>query len=336
VSDAEKPFAPTPQRLARARREGNVARSSELAANAAFAAAVLTTIAVLPALGASARRALVLAAGGRIPPLPASLEIVAFALLPIASAAIAGTLAALVQGGGLHAVAPSFKPERCNPFEGLKRLLSRETPARAARATFAFALACAAMLPAIVAGALPAIEGARWPIASGAVWSGCQRVAFVAAAVGALFAVAEFAAARRTWLRTLRMSFDERRREAKEQEGDPQARGRRRALHRALSRGAVARVKEASFVLANPTHVAVALEYRPPEIPVPRVLLRAAGELALRVRETAERYGVPVVENPPLARELYRRSRNGEAIAAAHYVAVAEVVAALLRAGKLS
>jgi flagellar biosynthesis protein FlhB len=133
-------------------------------------------------------------------------------------------------------------------------------------------------------------------------------------------------------MRKLRMSFDERRREAKEQEGDPVTRGRRRSLHRALLRGSLARVSDAAFVVANPTHVAVALEYRPPDVPVPCVLVRAADAAAVRVRELAAERGIPVVENVALARALYRDARAGEAIPHAHYVAVAEVVAALARA----
>jgi flagellar biosynthetic protein FlhB len=73
------------------------------------------------------------------------------------------------------------------------------------------------------------------------------------------------------------------------------------------------------------------LEYRPPAIAVPRVLVRAVDEGAHRVRRIAEVNRIPVVENPPLAHALYRDGRAGEPIPHAHYVAVAEVVAALLR-----
>jgi flagellar biosynthetic protein FlhB len=76
----------------------------------------------------------------------------------------------------------------------------------------------------------------------------------------------------------------------------------------------------------------VALVYRPPDIAVPRVVVRAAGEAALRVRALAADVGIPIVENVPLARALYRDGRVGAPIAHAHYVAVAEIVAALARA----
>jgi flagellar biosynthetic protein FlhB len=91
------------------------------------------------------------------------------------------------------------------------------------------------------------------------------------------------------------------------------------------------RIKDASFVVTNPEHVAVALEYRPPTVPVPRVLVRALDEAARRVREIASSYGIPIVENAALARALYRDGRSGRPIPHEHYVAVAEVVAALLR-----
>ncbi|MGA7092874.1 MAG: EscU/YscU/HrcU family type III secretion system export apparatus switch protein, partial [Candidatus Cybelea sp.] len=106
-------------------------------------------------------------------------------------------------------------------------------------------------------------------------------------------------------------------------------------LHRALLRGGVRRLKDAAFVVANPEHVAVALEYRPPQIPVPRVLVRAADAAAARVRPIAASYRIPIVENVWLARALYRDGRIGEPIPHVHYVAVAEVVAALLRAKEI-
>ena len=167
-------------------------------------------------------------------------------------------------------------------------------------------------------------------VAAGA-WNATEEVAVAAVSVGLLFSVAEYAAARRVWLRKLRMSFEERKREVKEEEGDAILRGRRRAMHRALLRSGLHRIKDAAFVVTNPWHVAVALEYRPPEVCVPRVLVRALDELALQVNRVARRHRIPVVENVALARALYRDGRTGEPIPHVHYVAVAEIVAALTR-----
>lgn len=330
MSDSEKAFDPTPQRLERAKREGDVARSSELGANAAFGAATLATVAIVPWLGASARAAISAAATQHGPAPAIAAGVIAGALVPLACAAVAAACASVAQAGGLRVAAVSLRLERLNPSEGLKRIASRETFAHALRAAAAFTIASAAMLSAMTEAAARLI--AAPPVAAGGVaWHAAAQVAFAAVATGTVFAVAEFAAARGVWLRKLRMSFDERKRETKEQEGDPFARGRRRALHRSLSRGAVAEVKKAAFVVVNPHHVAVALAYAPPKIAVPLVLVRAAGESALMVRSEACACGVPVIENVTLARALYRDSCVGSPIVAAHYVAVAEIVVALQR-----
>jgi flagellar biosynthesis protein FlhB len=331
MSDSsEKPFEATPRRVARAKREGNVARSSELCANVSFATAAATAVAAAPALAAVGSGSIVAAARGVVP--MRCVFILAIGLLVVGCASLAGVLAGVLQSGGVTSAGLAPKLERLNPVEGLKRICSRETLARTLRATLAFALALAAMTPGIASSVAAMLRAATWRGSAAGAWKGAESVAAAAAAVGLCFSIAEYGAARGAWLRKLRMSFEERKREAKDEEGDAVARGRRRALHRLLLRGGLRRVKDAAFVVVNPQHVAVALEYRPPAIAVPRVLLRAVDELALRVRELARGYGVPVIEDAALARALHRDTRAGEPIPHAHYVAVAEVVAALLRA----
>ena len=330
---AEKAFDPTPRRIAKAKREGNVARSSELAANVSFAAAALAIVASAARFGSVAADAIVRSQSLR--PAPWSALVLVVALVPIAAASIAGALASVAQNGGLALVPVTPKVERLNPVEGIARILSRETLSHSLRAALAFLCATLAMTPALTAGAAAMLRSPDLAQTVAQVWSAAQHVAFAAGAVGLLFSLAEFGAARTSWLRKLRMSFEERKRELKEEEGDALARDRRRSLHRALLRGGLTRVKEAAFVVVNPTRLAVALAYRPPRIPVPEVLLRARDEAAARVREIAATYGVPIVENVALARTLYRDGRPGEPISPAHYVAVAEVVAALMRADEI-
>ncbi|MGA8535062.1 MAG: EscU/YscU/HrcU family type III secretion system export apparatus switch protein [Candidatus Tumulicola sp.] len=328
--DAEKVFEATPQRIDRAKREGNVARSSELSANLAFAAAAFAVAGTMPFFIATVRAAFA-AAQSAATAWPVDAAIVAFALIPIGSAAAAGILASVLQTGGLRFGEVAVKFERLNPVEGLRRMASRETLSHAARAGVAFGIASAAMVPPLLTAASEMVRTSAVSATAAAAWHAVGRVTSAACGTGLLFAIAEYGAARSAWLRKLRMSFEERKREAKEQDGDPLARGRRRALHRALLSGAIAKVKDASFVVANPTHVAIALEYRPPKVSVPLVVVRAAGEAALRVRALAAAHRVPVIENAPLARALYRDARAGHPIARAHYVAVAEIVLALAR-----
>lgn len=190
------------------------------------------------------------------------------------------------------------------------------------------------MFPAFAASAPALLASTSLDRFATAAWSCAIEVVAVAAGIGLLFSLVEFAAARNAWLRRLRMSLEERRREQKEEEGDATARGRRRSLHRAFLRGGLAKVKEAAFVVVNPTHVAVALAYAPPLVTVPKVLVRAIDDLALQVRALAVRHSIPVVDNPLLARALYRDVRSVEPIPREHYLAVAEVVIALARASE--
>jgi flagellar biosynthesis protein FlhB len=330
--DSEKPFEPTPQRLQKAKREGNVARSAELSANLAFLTAASTLAALVAPAGMRLSAGLARAAATGAPPWSDAAIALGTAIVPMAAAGCAGVLAAALQSGGITVTAVGVKAERLDVASGIKRILSRETAAHAARAAAAFGIAACALW-AIVTRACAQVLQAHAPLAmAAAAWHGVRGAALAAAACGLVFALAEYASARRAWLRKLRMSLEERKREAKEHEGDPQARGRRRALHRSFLRGAPSDVKNASFVVVNPTHVAVALRYVPSEMNVPVTVVAAAGEAAARVRELAVRADVPIVDDPPLARALFADAVVGSPIPYDHYVAVAEVVAALSRA----
>lgn len=302
---------------------------------AAFAAALGATLCAASPLGELFRIALTEAARGRMPN-SAYVSMLAWMLLPLAAGASAAAALAIVQTGGLNLVPVVPKVERMQPMEGLKRMFSRDAVVTAVRATFGFGVAGAAIVPAIAGVLDSAVHGAAlMPIAS-AAWHGASYVALAACAVGAAFAALDYGIQFANWRKKLRMSFEEMKRDAKESDGDPLARSRRRSLHRQLSRGALHRVREAAFVVTNPTHIAVALAYRPPEVPVPRVLVRASDDGAARVRELAREYGVPLVENVALARALYATARPGDFIAQEHYIAVAEIVAALVKAGAIA
>jgi flagellar biosynthesis protein FlhB len=336
MSDAEKPFDATPARRARARREGNVARSAEASSVAAFGAAILAAALAVP-LGAGAAASAVRVTARRaheVEPLALVLLAVA-ALLPAAAAATAGCAVALVQSGGLRATALRLDPARLQPVAGLKRMLGGEAAVAALRGTLAFGVAVVAVAPVVrdvvASGATLASPAAAAALAGGAALRAC----LAAAAVGATFALADYALARRRWLRGLRMSLEELKRDAKEHDGDPQARSRRKSAHRALVRGSISRLHEASFVVVNPTHVAVAMRYAPPTVPVPEVLVRALDDAALRVKSIARERRIPVVEDAVLARLLYAQGESGRPIPPEAYVAVAQIVAALAREGVL-
>ncbi|MDR2245996.1 MAG: flagellar biosynthesis protein FlhB [Treponema sp.] len=126
---------------------------------------------------------------------------------------------------------------------------------------------------------------------------------------------------------SLKMSREEVKEERKMYEGDPQIRNRiRQRMRELMAKNMIANVPKADVVVTNPTHFAVALEYDRETMPAPRVSAKGQDEMALRIREIAREYEVPIVENKPLARALYAETEVGEIIPIAYY----EVVAAVL------
>jgi flagellar biosynthetic protein FlhB len=128
--------------------------------------------------------------------------------------------------------------------------------------------------------------------------------------------------------RSLKMTKDELRRETKESEGDPTLRQKIRQLQRKMSRRRlVAEVERADVVLRNPTHFAVALRYESGAMRAPRVVAKGERLLAARIIEIARQFGVPVVENPPLTRALFKAVPVGGEVPFDLYRAVADVLA---------
>jgi flagellar biosynthesis protein FlhB len=333
----ERRFDPTPARKERALREGNIARSSELGGIAAFGCALLAACAAAPLAGAGATAALrEIAAHPLAVTVPSGLAIVAeAALAPAAAASLAGLVVGFAQAGGFRVTAIKLDPKRLDPVAGLKRMFGGEAVVGVVRATLAFAAALGAMVP-LGWDVLGAATSLASPAAAAAlVAHAALRACGAALVVGGVFSLADYAFARRRWVHGLRMSFAELKRDAKENEGDPQAKARRKAIHRSIVRGAISRTREASFVVVNPTHVAVALRYAPPAVPVPEVLVRALDEGAQRVKRIAREAGIPIVEDVALARLLYAEGEPGRAIPPQTYVAVAQVIAALARGGVL-
>jgi flagellar biosynthetic protein FlhB len=336
VSDeSDKQLDPTPARIARARQRGDVPRSPELAAAAAFGCASLAAWAVAPSIARLARDAILTATRGRSPAVDAA-SILATAIAPAIGGAVAAACIGVAQSGGIAIAPVTVQLERLDPSKGVGRILSRETAMHALRACAAFLVAVAVLVLPLERTIVLASSGSGIAAIASAACDGALHALFAACAIGALFAAAEYGVLRNAWLRRLRMNLEELKREIKDQEGDPHVRGRRRERRRELLQGSLNEVRRASFVIANPTHVAIALQYAPPHVAVPHVLVRAAESSARRVRELASRLQIPIVEEPALARALFRDVRVGHAIPAGHYVAVAEIVVALMRSGALA
>jgi flagellar biosynthetic protein FlhB len=126
----------------------------------------------------------------------------------------------------------------------------------------------------------------------------------------------------------MKMSKQEVKDEHKNFEGDPKIKSRQRAIQREMAmRRMMADVPKADVILTNPTHVAVAIKYDAEKADAPIVTAKGAGFIAQKIREKAMEAGVPILERPPLARELYRAVEIGKTIPHSLYEAVAEILA---------
>jgi flagellar biosynthetic protein FlhB len=150
-------------------------------------------------------------------------------------------------------------------------------------------------------------------------------------AVVTLIAIADYVYQRNRWWQRQKMTVQEVRDEYKQMEGDPKVKGRIQALRKERSRRRMmAQIPEATVVIANPTHFAVALKYDR-SMSAPKCVAKGVDTLALRIRALAEEHEVPVIENPPLARALYAAVEVDRTIPAEHFKAVAEVIGFVMR-----
>src|SRR3546814_110937 len=133
-------------------------------------------------------------------------------------------------------------------------------------------------------------------------------------------------------IKKLRMSRQELKDEFRQSEGDPMVKGRLRQIRMERARRRMmAAVPNADVVITNPTHFAVALKYVAVDMSAPRLIAKGADDVAFRIRKIAKEHGVPVVENPPLARGLFAAVDLDEEVPPEHYKAVAEVIGYVMR-----
>jgi flagellar biosynthetic protein FlhB len=150
-------------------------------------------------------------------------------------------------------------------------------------------------------------------------------------AILAFIAAADFLFQYRQWFERQKMSFRELKEEFKDTEGDPHVKGKIRQIRETrMRKRMMAAVPQASVVITNPTHFAVALKYER-GMNAPVCVAKGMDVIALKIREVAEAHSVPIVENPPLARALHGTVEIDREIPAEHYQAVAEVIGYVMR-----
>jgi len=340
--DVERNYPATPRRLEQAREKGEVARSRELAAAASVLAAALAFAWLGPALY---ERCLGLVRTGLMLDRAAALEAprmlerlhhlsidTLLALLPLFAALLLTTIAApLLLSGGVfswHGIRPDFN--RLNPLRGLAQIVSGNGAVELVKA-----LAKCALIGAIGAWALlhdwSAMQALPMQTARSAIpqLGGQLLGTFIALAAGlGLVAALDVPYQIHRHISQLKMTREEIRQEQRESDGDPQQKARIRQVQRAMARKRMmAAVPTADVIVSNPTHYAVALEYREGGMRAPRVVAKGVDEVAARIRALGAAHAVPLLEAPPLARALYRHTEIGSEIPAALFAAVAQVLA---------
>jgi flagellar biosynthesis protein FlhB len=145
-------------------------------------------------------------------------------------------------------------------------------------------------------------------------------------------AIIDFAYQKYSFMQSMKMSKQEIKDEHKQSEGDPHMKARVRAIRIGRSRKRMmAAVPGASVVITNPTHFAVALKYDISMMSAPIVVAKGADFIAARIRALAEEHGVPLIENPPVARALYATVELDQEIPPEHYKAVAEIISFVMK-----
>ncbi|WP_070400992.1 flagellar biosynthesis protein FlhB [Hydrogenophaga sp. PML113] len=341
-SSQDKNLPATPQRLKKARDDGQVARSKDLSNLAVLGGGMLVLFGLAPTGFARMRDTLAGQlrfdnASVRTPELMlqrlsdnAAQALIVY--LPLGLLVIALAVVALIAAGSVALSTKPIEPKLSNisPLSGFKRLFSRQ------QVVETFKLVGVTTVVLIVASQFIAGHAEAFatllmrPLEAGIG----QLAQWLAMGVGLLLLVIGVVAAidvptqRFLHKHRLRMSHDEIKREHKEAEGDPHVKSQRRARQRQLAqRQSIRAVPKADLVVMNPTHYAVALRYDDATMTAPRVIAKGTDLLALKIRDVAKANAVPVLQSPMLARALYAHAEIDQEIPGALYTAVAQVLA---------
>ena len=340
ADDSEKTEDPTQKRLKDAHDKGDVPKSQEVSTWFTLAGATLMIALLAPSAAESlgelmkgylehahdipvdgyALRALWRDTGQSVA------LIVGLPLIALVIMAVAGNL---VQHQPLL-TAETIKPKlsKISPASGLKRMFSADSLVNFAKGMIKISVVGAVM----VAVAWPHKDEADIMIFADTVIILEEARVLILQLLAAILAImtvvagADFVYQKNKWFNKQKMSLQEVKDEYKQTEGDPQVKGKIRQLRMERSRKRMmSAVPEATVVVTNPTHYAVALKYED-GMGAPMCLAKGVDALALKIREVAKDSDVPVIENPPLARALYATVEMDQEVPEEHYKAVAEVI----------
>jgi flagellar biosynthesis protein FlhB len=342
--DTEKTEDPTPERRKKARDDGQFARARDTGAIAATVAVLLVLNGIWSDLVGAIREfalmcfhePLQLVRGDMTVVLEQTIKVLVVTSVPVALFACLAGMAAGFAEAGFHPNAEALQPkfERLEPFGKLQKLMSPKE----GLVNIAMSILRVGIVSAVAYWVLEK-EFPRLAVASrGTLTMAAIQIGQVTFKVAAwctfalgVLAVVDYAQSWWKHEKSIKMSREEMKQEMKQQEGSPQIKQRQRARAREMmKRGIKKAVKEATVIITNPTHVAVALRYHPAE-GAPTVVAKGYDEVAQHIKKLAKEEGIPMVENVPLARGLAEKVKVGRSIPGDYYAAVAEVLAFVFR-----
>jgi type III secretion YscU/HrpY family protein len=348
----DKTELPTPKRLRDARKKGDVAKSKDITAGvltlvwfiliALAGGYVATEIAMFFSETVDASTKMPFNQALRTLGWGAALLLMKLMLLVLLPVALFATAGEFMQIGPVF-TSDKMKPkfESMNPVDGLKRMFGMDGLIEMVK-TLVKVLLIAMIIYAMIRAGLGQ-AGQFIGLASTAPLHGNgQQIAgialsmtfsltlqFFAMVVGVfiLVGVADRLYSKHKFIKKMKMSMRDIRREMKDDEGDPHVKGKRREMHQEwANQNAVGAAGSAAALLVNPTHIAIAIDYDDEDCPVPVISGRGEGALAAAMRAEAERKDIPIIRNVATARRLWARGEVGEIVPEDMFDAIAEII----------
>ena len=349
ADDLEKTEEPTPKKLEDARKEGNVPKSMEVVG---FIILLLASIIMVFYLKIVIVRieeyfefiyymiGKELTIRGFYHIVLKTLEYFFIILLPVMLVIVlAAVIGNVSQFGFLFTtkpITPNF--DKINPIKGFKKLFSLKTIVEGIKTTLKvfIAFGIGFWLFSTFLSQIPSLE--LMSMFEQLKWFDNKAAIIIFSMLGVffVFAIIDLIYQRYSYKKSLRMSKQEIKDEFKQTEGNPEVKAKIRQLQREMAKKRMmSEVPKADVVITNPTHYAVAIRYDKEKEDAPRVVAKGIDNLALKIKEIAREYDVMIVENPPLARELYKSVEIDEIIPPKLYKAVAVVLAYVYKARKI-
>jgi flagellar biosynthesis protein FlhB len=345
-SSQDRNLPASKRKLQKARDDGQVARSRDLAHLAVLGGGAVTLMALAPSMFEQLKthmssQLLFDAQTLKDPMIMINRLGVMTGVGLLASAVFAGIVSAIailsaVAAGGwvasLKPIAPDFS--RLNPLTGFGRLFTKDKATEVAKMSFiAFMLLLLGFN--YLKGGLTTLGAlVLQPSAKSLTYLADWMTTGVGLMLLVVLVVAMVDVPLQSFLHQsrMKMSHQEMKQESKESDGNPQMKGRLRQRQRDIAHGnSISAVPKADFVLMNPTHYAVAIQYDEKTMPAPRVISKGADLLAFKIRDVAKENAIPVLQSPMLARALYANAEIDQDIPTSLYTAVAQVLAYIYR-----